>query len=212
MSSIKGAVSSECFDLRILYRVLNSRLDHFLQLACVDCSRFEVNKTLPFGIRNFAYALNRFSVSKKAHDSRTVGPDGCCGCAYWGCAYWGAAAIIGFIWGATIRVGGATITTGTVTTTINDDGTGGPPGTDNDTPVLSIADISVAEGASAVFTVSISNPSTSAVVFTPSLANGTATLGTDTAAAGTSAATSGRLQLGVQQRHRRCSRVDCGHR
>ncbi|OYV03368.1 MAG: hypothetical protein CFE26_21295, partial [Verrucomicrobiales bacterium VVV1] len=81
--------------------------------------------------------------------------------------------------------GGATIATGTVTTTINDDGTGGPPGTDNDTPVLSIANISVVEGASAVFTVSISNPSTSAVVFTPSLANGTATLGTDTAAAGT---------------------------
>ncbi|MBK6592215.1 MAG: hypothetical protein IPG23_05440 [Burkholderiales bacterium] len=39
--------------------------------------------------------------------------------------------------------GGATIATGTVTTTINDDGTGGPPGTDNDTPALSIADISV---------------------------------------------------------------------
>ncbi|MBK6592219.1 MAG: hypothetical protein IPG23_05465 [Burkholderiales bacterium] len=54
--------------------------------------------------------------------------------------------------------GGATIATGTVTTTINDDGTGGPPGTDNDTPALSIADISVVEGASAVFTVSLSTP------------------------------------------------------
>jgi hypothetical protein len=78
--------------------------------------------------------------------------------------------------------GGATIATGSVLTTINDDGTGGPPGSDNDTPVLSVANISVAEGASAVFTVSISNPSTSPVVFTPSLASGSATLGTDTAA------------------------------
>ncbi|OYT91959.1 MAG: hypothetical protein CFE43_11155, partial [Burkholderiales bacterium PBB3] len=80
--------------------------------------------------------------------------------------------------------GGATIATGTVTTTILDDGTG-PGGSDNDTPVLSIANITVAEGASAVFTVSISNPSTSAVVFTPALNSGSATLGTDTAAAGT---------------------------
>ncbi|MBK6592222.1 MAG: hypothetical protein IPG23_05480 [Burkholderiales bacterium] len=93
--------------------------------------------------------------------------------------------------------GGATIATGTVTTTINDDGTGGPPGTDNDTPALSIADISVVEGASAVFTVSLSNPSTSAVVFTPSLANGTATLGTDTAGAGTLEFNSGTVLVPV---------------
>ncbi|MFT3848316.1 MAG: retention module-containing protein [Propionivibrio sp.] len=52
---------------------------------------------------------------------------------------------------------------------------------DNDTPTLSVTDTNVEEGGYAVFTVSLSNPSTSAISFNPSLASGTATVGTDTA-------------------------------
>ena len=55
--------------------------------------------------------------------------------------------------------------------------------TDDDTPTLSVSNTSVTEGGFAVFTVSLSNASTTAVVFTPSLASGTATVGTDTATA-----------------------------
>ncbi|GAB2881247.1 hypothetical protein GCM10027046_06880 [Uliginosibacterium flavum] len=52
---------------------------------------------------------------------------------------------------------------------------------DNDTPTLSISDVVVTEGNQAVFTVSLSNPSTTAVVFTPALTSGSATVGSDTA-------------------------------
>ncbi|MBU0501379.1 MAG: hypothetical protein KJ558_13660, partial [Gammaproteobacteria bacterium] len=73
---------------------------------------------------------------------------------------------------------------GTQVATIWDDGTGGPPGTDDDRPTLSVNNITVTEGTDthAVFTVSLSNPSVQNVVFTPALASGTATVGTDTGA------------------------------
>ena len=76
----------------------------------------------------------------------------------------------------------ATIADATGIGRISDDGTGAG-GTDNDTPTLSVNSVSVVEGAPAIFTVSLSNPSTSAVVFTPTLASGSAGIGTDTAAA-----------------------------
>jgi hypothetical protein len=80
---------------------------------------------------------------------------------------------------------GAALGTASVTSEIVDDGRSLPGGgnANDDTPSLSIANISVAEGTPAVFVVTLSNPSASPVVFTPSLAGGTATLGTDTAAA-----------------------------
>ena len=68
--------------------------------------------------------------------------------------------------------------------TIVDNGTGGG-GTDDDRPTLSIDSPTVTEGGFATFTATLSNASTTAVTFTPSLANGTATLGTDTSATGT---------------------------
>ena len=93
-----------------------------------------------------------------------------------------------------------------VTVTINDDGTyegaenfnvllsgavnatiadGSGLGTinDNDIPALAVSSPSVGEGGFAVFTVSLSNPSTTAVTFNPTLASGTATVGTDTSTA-----------------------------
>ncbi|MFO1219881.1 MAG: immunoglobulin-like domain-containing protein [Burkholderiaceae bacterium] len=55
---------------------------------------------------------------------------------------------------------------------------------DNDgTPSISVADTAVVEGGFAVFTVSLSNPSATATTFAPTLASGTATVGTDTASA-----------------------------
>ena len=99
---------------------------------------------------------------------------------------------------------GAGIADGVGIGTIKDDGTGSvPPGTpaDNDTPVLSISNINVAQGDPAVFTVSISNPSTTAVVFTPVLTSGTAPsgaiVGTDTAAASALEFNSGTLAAPV---------------
>ncbi|MDP2140067.1 MAG: Calx-beta domain-containing protein, partial [Gammaproteobacteria bacterium] len=79
---------------------------------------------------------------------------------------------------------GATISDSTGVGTIKDDGTGSG-GTDNDTPTVSVSSPTITEGASAVFTVSLSQASTSDVSFTPSLSNGTATVGTDTAASST---------------------------
>ena len=72
----------------------------------------------------------------------------------------------------------ATIADGSGTGTILDDGTGGG-GTDNDTPTLAVTDINVLEGTDnfAVFTVSLSNPSTTPVSVSLALANGTATGG-----------------------------------
>ena len=55
--------------------------------------------------------------------------------------------------------------------------------TDDDTPALSVSSPTVGEGGFAVFTVSLSNASTTAVTFNPTLASGTATIGTDTATA-----------------------------
>ncbi len=55
--------------------------------------------------------------------------------------------------------------------------------TDDDTPVLSVSSPTVGEGGFAVFTVSLSNPSTTAVTFNPALSSGTATVGTDTSTA-----------------------------
>ena len=79
---------------------------------------------------------------------------------------------------------GATISDRSGVGVINDDGTG-TGGSDNDIPTLSVSSPTVAEGAAAVFTVSLSKVSTSAVSFTPSVIAGTATLGIDTAAANT---------------------------
>jgi len=75
----------------------------------------------------------------------------------------------------------ASIADGSGLGTILDDGTG-TGGSDNDTPALAVASGNVVEGANAVFTVTLSNVSTSPVVFTPSLASGTAIVGTDTSA------------------------------
>ncbi|MEQ1850831.1 MAG: SdrD B-like domain-containing protein, partial [Chthoniobacteraceae bacterium] len=60
--------------------------------------------------------------------------------------------------------------------TILDDGTG-PGGTDNDTPTLAVSDVTVLEGTDpyAVFTVSLSNPSTTPVTFSLALTDGSAT-------------------------------------
>ncbi|MFH1660823.1 MAG: Calx-beta domain-containing protein, partial [Pseudomonadota bacterium] len=68
--------------------------------------------------------------------------------------------------------------------TIMDNGTGGG-GSDDDRPTLSIDSPTVTEGGYATFTATLSNASTTAVTFTPSLTGGTATLGTDTSAAST---------------------------
>ncbi len=64
---------------------------------------------------------------------------------------------------------------GTGIGTILDDGTGGGA-TDNDTPVISVSNIVVTEGtdAFAIFTVSLSNPSTGTVSVNLALANGSA--------------------------------------
>ena len=64
--------------------------------------------------------------------------------------------------------------------TIRDDGTG-TGGTDNDTPTLSVGSPTVTEGSDpfAIFTVSLSNPSTTPVSFNLALANGTAVSGAD---------------------------------
>ncbi len=72
----------------------------------------------------------------------------------------------------------ATIADATGIGTILDNG-GGLGGTDNDTPLLSVSDVSVTEGASthAVFLVSLSNPATTAVSLSLSLTDGTATGG-----------------------------------
>ncbi|KAA3654940.1 MAG: type I secretion C-terminal target domain-containing protein [Proteobacteria bacterium] len=83
--------------------------------------------------------------------------------------------------------GGASIGTGSVTTTIRDDGTGGPPGTDDDTPAISINDVTVNESAgTATFTVTLSNPSNLGVSVSYSSAGVSATQGVDyTGVAGT---------------------------
>ena len=81
---------------------------------------------------------------------------------------------------------GATIsaTKGSVTTTINDDGTGGPPGADDDTPELSIVGpVEVNEAAGTItYTVAMSNPSASDVTVDVATSNGSATAGSDYAA------------------------------
>ncbi|MBK6592228.1 MAG: hypothetical protein IPG23_05515 [Burkholderiales bacterium] len=78
--------------------------------------------------------------------------------------------------------GGATIATGTVTTTINDDGTGGPPGTDNDTPTIAVSVLpaSVLEDGipNLVYTFTLSNTSAFATTVNYTL-SGTAANGTD---------------------------------
>ena len=63
------------------------------------------------------------------------------------------------------------------------DGSGLGTINDNDLPALSVSSPTVGEGGFAVFTVALSNPSTTAVTFNPTLASGTATVGTDTSAA-----------------------------
>src|SRR5690606_9908734 len=78
------------------------------------------------------------------------------------------------------NVGGAVIGTGSVTTTIVDDGTGGPGG-DDDRPVISIVGpAEVNEGAGTItYTLNLSNPSTNAVSVTVDTADAGATAGSD---------------------------------
>ncbi len=77
--------------------------------------------------------------------------------------------------------GVATIGTGTATTVIHDDGTGGPPGTDDDRPrVTSVVGDTVAEGTPNTFVVTLSNTSTTNTTVNLALTSGTATIGTDT--------------------------------
>src|SRR5205814_1017066 len=80
-----------------------------------------------------------------------------------------------------------TLSTGTVTGQVtNTAGTSGTATiTDNDTSTISVSSPTIAEGANAVFTVSLSKATSTATSFTPSLATGTATIGTDTSAAST---------------------------
>ncbi len=66
--------------------------------------------------------------------------------------------------------------------TILDDGNGSG-GNDDDRPVIAVSSPTVGEGGQAVFTVSLSNASTTAVTFNPTLASGSAAVGTDTATA-----------------------------
>ncbi|WP_157272170.1 Ig-like domain-containing protein, partial [Azohydromonas aeria] len=73
-----------------------------------------------------------------------------------------------------------TLYTGTVTGSTPDVATGA---LDNDRPTVSVNSVTVSEGSPwAVLQVSLSNPSTQAIGFTPSLVSGTATAGTDTGA------------------------------
>ena len=51
---------------------------------------------------------------------------------------------------------------------------------DDDTANIAVSDLAVSEGDFAIFTVSLSTPSATPVTFTPTLASGTATVGTDT--------------------------------
>ncbi|TAK89420.1 MAG: retention module-containing protein, partial [Burkholderiaceae bacterium] len=73
---------------------------------------------------------------------------------------------------ATVTSGNTSNTNATASATILDD---------DAIPTLSVNNVSVVEGNHAVFTVTLSNPTTSAVTFTPALASGSATVGTDTA-------------------------------
>ena len=96
---------------------------------------------------------------------------------------------------ATMAAGGNTPLSGAAEATIIDNGTGasydgtlsgGTPvssstGLDDDTPTLSVSSVTVSEASAfANFTVSLSNASTTAISFTPSLSSGTATVGSDT--------------------------------
>ncbi len=75
---------------------------------------------------------------------------------------------------------GATITTGSVTTTIHDDGTGDLPGApanapkDDDRPVITVTDGQAIEGQPVVFTVTLSQPSAAAQTLALSLKPGSA--------------------------------------
>jgi uncharacterized protein YegL len=79
---------------------------------------------------------------------------------------------------------GASIGTGSLTTTIKDDGTGTvPPNTtpDDDRPAIeSVSNASAPEGGNLDFAIKLTHPSTTATEVKLTLANGTATLGTDT--------------------------------
>ena len=73
----------------------------------------------------------------------------------------------------------ATISTGTAVTTIHDDGTGAG-GVDNDTPRISVNDVSVNEAAGSVtFTVTLSNASSQTVNVNYTTADGSAVAGSD---------------------------------
>ena len=74
----------------------------------------------------------------------------------------------------------ATIATGSVTTTIADDGTGGGGNNDDRPVVTGVSSPTVVEGNNLDFTVTLSNTSTTPTVVNLTPASGTATLGTDT--------------------------------
>ncbi|TXI96752.1 MAG: retention module-containing protein, partial [Burkholderiaceae bacterium] len=74
----------------------------------------------------------------------------------------------------------ATIATGTVTTTIHDDGTGSGGNNDDRLTVTSVSSPTVGEGGNLVFTINLSGTSTTATTVNVTPSSGTATLGTDT--------------------------------
>ena len=76
----------------------------------------------------------------------------------------------------------ATIATGSVTTTIRDDGTGTGGGDDDRLVVTSVSSPTVGEGSSLIFNVNLSGTSTTATAVTVTTSSGTAILGTDTGA------------------------------
>ncbi|WMW79456.1 Calx-beta domain-containing protein [Undibacterium cyanobacteriorum] len=76
----------------------------------------------------------------------------------------------------------ATIATGSVTTTIHDDGTGTGGGDDDRLVVTSVSSPTVGEGGNLVFTVNLSGTSTTATNVSVTPSSGSAILGTDTGA------------------------------
>lgn len=79
---------------------------------------------------------------------------------------------------------GATLTRATGTGTILDDGSGAG-GSDDDRPTVTVSSVTVSEASPyAVFEISLSNPSSSTISFTPTLNSGSATVGSDTGNSG----------------------------
>ncbi|GHC98419.1 hypothetical protein GCM10007320_54090 [Pseudorhodoferax aquiterrae] len=95
-------------------------------------------------------------------------------------------AITGSVANASGATGVATIKDDGTSTNVFLAGTNGPVPVagvaDNDTPTISVSNVAVSEASPyAVFRIALDRPSTSSVAFTPGLASGSASVGTDTA-------------------------------